>query len=104
MAKVIKAMATKVVYGAVAANVVTGATVQFATKAAATWQPQANSARANHLSWQGVQAAIKAGNGTATVAALKAAIQKSNPTNQGNWQSYLKYMVRGGKLIVSQAA
>lgn len=97
-------MAVKVIYGSVAANVAPGATMQFYNSACATWQPAHNSARANHLSWAGVQAAIKAGNGTATVTALKAAIQKHNPNNQGNWQSYLKYVVRNNKLIVSQAA
>lgn len=54
------------------------------------------SAKANHLSWEGVVKALSSG--PATVGELVTAIQEANPENQGNAMGYIKYMYRNGSL------
>ena len=53
----------------------------------------------NAASWAGLQAALKAGKGSATGAEIIAAIREANPENMGNAIGYTKYAVRNQWLV-----
>ena len=53
----------------------------------------------NVASWAGLQAALKAGKGSATGAQIIAAIKQHNPENMGNAIGYTKYAVRNQWLV-----
>jgi uncharacterized low-complexity protein len=67
----------------------------------ANYNPQATSARRTDLSWQALQAALKAGNGKCTVDEYLAAQAKANPGNTGDAMPCLRYWAGNGKLAIA---